>query len=167
MYSLFAEEKIVHRDLKPNNILIDENNRAFVADIGIAKQFENTAFAKNKALLTSRGGTKNWMAPEMLQFLLNPKSKIPAYLSKLDVFSLGMITLNAIDRDGYMKQKGKLNIDQKALENYLQEVEIQGLITDKEFLPILRSMLSFDIDSRISIEKLYHWMVIFFLEIIF
>ena len=161
MYSLFKEEKIVHRDLKPQNILINEFGRAFIADVGVAKQFEETFLAKRKATITTPEGSRSWMAPEMLQASLSSKIKIPAYLSKLDVFSLGLITLNAIDKDGYIKQKGKLNIDESVLEKYLQEIENKGLITDKEFMPILRSMLSFDIDSRISIEKLYHWMVIF------
>ena len=85
--------------------------------------------------------------------------EIQAKLSKLDVFSLGLITLNAIDRHGYMRKNEKLNLDQRVLEKYFQEIEKQGIITDKEFLPVLRNMLSFNTDSRISIEELYQWMV--------
>ena len=162
MYSLFKEEKIVHRDLKPQNILINEFGRAFIADVGVAKQFQETSLAKRKATITTPAGSTSWMAPEMLQASLSSKIKIPAYLSKLDVFSLGLITLNAIDRDGYTKQKGKLNIYESVLKKYLQEVEKKGVIKDKEFLPILKKMLSFDFDSRIHIEKLYHWMVTYF-----
>ena len=80
------------------------------------------------------------------------------------MFSLGLITLSAIDKDGFSKQKGLLNKDEKVLKKYLQELEDKGIITKKEFLPILREMLSFDIDSRISIDKLYDWMVIIFLN---
>ena len=160
LYTLFKEEKIIHRDLKPQNILLNEYDRAFIADVGISKQFEETSLAKRKGNLTSWGGDKNWMAPEMLQFYATERN-MQSYLSKLDVFSLGLITLYAIDRDGYTKQNGKLNIDPKVLENYLQDVENKGIVTDKEFFPVLRSMLSFDIDSRISIDKLYHWMVRF------
>ena len=108
-------------------------------------------------------GTVKWMAPEMLQLYLTNK-EIPAFLSNLDVFSLGLITLNAIDKDGFTKQKGLLNKDEKVLEKYLQELEAKGVIKDKEFFPILKSMLSFNIDSRISIEKLYYWMVILFFQ---
>ena len=160
MYTLFKEEKIIHRDLKPQNILLNEYDRAFISDVGIAKQFEETLLANRRGNLTSWGGDKNWMAPEMLQFYATERN-MQSYLSKLDVFSLGLITLYAIDRDGYTKQNGKLNIDPKVLENYLQDVENKGIVTDKEFFPVLRSMLSFDIDSRISIDKLYHWMVRF------
>ncbi len=82
-------------------------------------------------------------------------------LSKLDVFSLGLITLIAIDRDGLMKKYGKLNLDEKILAIYLQEIEKQGVITDNEFLSVLKNMLSFKSDSRISFEELYRWMVNF------
>ena len=123
MYTLFKEEKIVHRDLKPQNILINEYGRAFIADVGVAKKFEATYLAKHRAMITSPGGSESWMAPEMLLASLSSATKIPAYLSKLDVFSLGLITLNAVDRDGFMKYKGKLNIDENVLEQYLQEVE--------------------------------------------
>ena len=162
MYTLFKEENIVHRNLKPQNILINENGRAFITDLGVARRFEATYLAKHKNVNTSPEGSESWMAPEMLLASLSSTSKIPANFSKLDVFSLGLITLNAIDRDGFMKYKGKLNIDNNVLEQYLQEVENKGVIKDKEFLPILKKMLSFDIDSRIHIEKLYHWMVTYF-----
>ena len=113
--------------------------------------------------MTSYGGTEKWMAPEMLQLFLTREEK-PAFLSKLDVFGLGLITLYAIDREGFTKQKGLLNKDEKVLEKYLQKLEAKGIIKDKEFFPILKSMLSFNIDSRISIEKLYYWMVILFFQ---
>ena len=164
MYTLFKEERLVHRDLKPQNILINEYGRAFIADVGVAKKFEATYIAQKKATINSFGGTKSWMAPEMLLAFFSSPCKIPAYLSKLDIFSLGLITLNAIDRDGFIKYKGKLNIDKSVLEQYLQEVEKKEVIKDKEFLPILRRMLSFEIDSRISIEKLYHWIVTYFIK---
>jgi serine/threonine protein kinase len=165
LYSLFKQETIVHRDLKPQNILIDEYGRAFIADVGVAKQFEETYHAKRKSTITSFGGTEKWMAPEMLLASLKSNNKIPAFLSKLDVFSLGLITLRAIDKDGFVKQNGDLNIKESVLQEYLKEIENLGLITDREFLPVLRSMLSFNIDSRISIEKLYHWMVTFYIII--
>lgn len=159
MYSLFFNEKIVHRDLKPQNILLNEYGRAFISDVGVAKQFETTFLAKRKQTITTIGGDTNWMAPEMLKAYLNQNMNIQSYSTKLDVFSLGLITLNAIDRDVYSKHIGKLNADPNLLEQYLKDVEKRGLITDKEFIPILRKMLSFDIDSRISVENLYHWMV--------
>ena len=160
MNALFSDEKIVHRDLKPENILLDEYGKAFVSDVGIAKQFTSTLLLKNKQKMSTIGGDENWMAPEMFKAINGLGQNIPIFHSKLDVFSLGLITLKAIDRDNYDNQAGTLNIDKNALENYLNDFEKRKIIKDEEFLPVLRKMLSFDIDSRISIEHLYQWMVI-------
>jgi serine/threonine protein kinase len=151
----------VHRDLKPQNILINEFGEAFVADVGVAKQFESTFMAKKKQQITTIGGDENWMAPEMLRAFKGAPQKVSvsAYHSKLDVFSLGLITLKAIDRDVFRIKAAKLNDNEKALEDYLNDVEKRGIITDPEFLSVLRKMLSFDIDSRISVQDLSHWMV--------
>jgi hypothetical protein len=74
----YLHPSIVHRDLKPQNILIDSNGAAKVADFGIAK------FKQSTYLQTTRGnGTPAYMAPESFG-----SDKIS---EKADVFSLGMI----------------------------------------------------------------------------
>ena len=73
--------------------------------------------------------------------------------------SLGLKTLYTIDRDAFVSQKGKLNIDKTVLENYSINLDDRGLLNDEEILIILRRMLSLEIESRISIDKLYEWMV--------
>ncbi len=53
---------LVHRDVKPSNILLDENDFAYLIDFGIARAIEETR-------LTSTGstiGTFHYMAPERL-----------------------------------------------------------------------------------------------------
>jgi serine/threonine protein kinase len=144
---------------------MNEYGRCFISDVGLAKDFCIPLLGKGKATTPSPEENRNWMAPEMLASL-SSDNKIPKNLCKLDVFSLGLITLYAIDRDGYMKQNEKLNIDKNLLEGFLQRVEEKGLIPDDEFLSVLRSMVCFDIESRISIENLYNWMVILFQSII-
>jgi mitogen-activated protein kinase kinase kinase 9 len=49
---------IVHRDLKSLNVLLDENRRVKLADFGWTKCLEN--------YMTSKIGTYQWMAPEVL-----------------------------------------------------------------------------------------------------
>ena len=74
----YLHPSIVHRDLKPQNILMDANGVAKVADFGIAK------FKQSTYLNTTRGnGTPAYMAPETFG-----SDKIS---EKADVFSLGMI----------------------------------------------------------------------------
>lgn len=52
---------IIHRDIKPGNIMVDENDRAFVTDFGIAKVL--TAETQ-LTIAGSRLGTPQYMSPE-------------------------------------------------------------------------------------------------------
>lgn len=61
---------IVHRDLKPSNILVDEQQRPRVLDLGLAKSLEPVPPRRSgESLRTQTGeilGTLAWMAPERL-----------------------------------------------------------------------------------------------------
>ena len=56
------EKNIIHRDIKPNNIFIDKNNSAKLADFGISKVLES----KTQEAVTGIG-TKEYLAPEVLE----------------------------------------------------------------------------------------------------
>ncbi|MCA9062564.1 MAG: protein kinase, partial [Planctomycetaceae bacterium] len=67
---------VVHRDIKPSNIILDDGNRAHVADFGLAQTLDNG--------LTRTGdvvGTLRYMAPERFRGWADPRS---------DVYSLGL-----------------------------------------------------------------------------
>lgn len=70
---------ILHRDLKPRNILVDEHDRAFVTDFGLARWREGTG------QMTQTGdwlGTPVYMSPEQIHD--------PAHVTAAsDVYSLG------------------------------------------------------------------------------
>jgi serine/threonine protein kinase/outer membrane protein assembly factor BamB len=71
---------IVHRDLKPQNILISEDLKVKLSDMGLGKRLD-----KNKSSFqTSIGGTLGWQAPE----ILNGYDRMTR---AIDVFSLGCI----------------------------------------------------------------------------
>lgn len=79
IYSMW-EERIVHRDLKPDNILITNDNRACVIDLGVARHIEMTP-------LTATGftwGTAGYMSPEQTQ-------AVKQLTCKSDIFALGVI----------------------------------------------------------------------------
>ena len=54
---------LVHRDVKPSNILIDENDFAYLIDFGIAHAAGETALTNTGATI----GTWSYMAPERFQ----------------------------------------------------------------------------------------------------
>ena len=72
------DKNIIHRDIKPNNIFIDKNNSAILADFGISKILER----KTEEALTCIG-TKVYVAPEML---LRKKHSF-----SFDIWSLGIL----------------------------------------------------------------------------
>ena len=109
------ENRIIHKDLKPDNILIKKikakNVTVKVADFGLAytlDEDENTT-----TLSLSFGGSRPYMAPEMLQAALSKDSNIPRTY-KVDVWSFGVVTYKVIKGEHPFKHiKDTLQFDAK------------------------------------------------------
>ncbi|KAL3715140.1 hypothetical protein ACJRO7_006952 [Eucalyptus globulus] len=75
--------KIVHMDIKPQNILLDENFNAKVADFGLSKLLDRD---QSQAMTTMRG-TPGYLALEWLSATIT---------EKVDVYSFGVVVLEII-----------------------------------------------------------------------
>ncbi|KAM7485550.1 hypothetical protein LguiA_001559 [Lonicera macranthoides] len=76
-----CETQIIHCDIKPQNVLIDNNYTAKIADFGLSKLLYNDLTRTN----THARGTVGYMAPEWL--------KNAPVTAKVDVYSYGVMLL--------------------------------------------------------------------------
>jgi len=75
---------IVHLDLKPSNILLDQDDRAFLADFGIAWQAASNSSAK-----ANLRGTPAYLSPEQAQ-------REETIDGRSDLYSLGIIAFEML-----------------------------------------------------------------------
>ncbi len=153
----------MNRDLKPENIFIklDEQKKpkAFLADGGSGRLFDilNDNERKKTKSLSSMF---DWMAPEQLRKSLNAADcTIQVENDKLDVFSVGLLALFCVDPEGFRKNKGLFNRDEKLVVSYLDGLKPK---ISTQYYYILRCMLSFSPITRPSIDDLlvdFHHMI--------
>ncbi|KAI0487937.1 hypothetical protein KFK09_027760 [Dendrobium nobile] len=78
-----CRQRIAHLDIKPQNILLDKNFNAKVADFGLAKLIDRD----QRELNTRMRGTIGYLAPEWLT---------SAITEKVDVFSFGIVVMEIV-----------------------------------------------------------------------
>ncbi|KAJ1692449.1 hypothetical protein LUZ63_009147 [Rhynchospora breviuscula] len=97
-----CRQRIVHLDIKPENILLDENFNAKVADFGLCKLIDRDKIK----VMTQMRGTPGYLAPEWLTAVIT---------EKVDVYSFGVVVMEILC--------GRRNLD------YSQTEENRHLIT--------------------------------------
>ena len=76
------QEGVIHRDLKPGNILLDENDNAYLSDFGIARVLDSSL--TGSAII----GTPAYMSPEQAN-----GSPLDA---RADIYSLGVVLFELV-----------------------------------------------------------------------
>ncbi|KAE8786166.1 G-type lectin S-receptor-like serine/threonine-protein kinase SD2-5 [Hordeum vulgare] len=94
---------IAHLDIKPQNILLDENFNAKVADFGLSKLIDRD----QSKVMTMMRGTPGYLAPEWLTSQIT---------EKVDVYSFGVVVMEVIC--------GRKNIDISLPEESVQLIKL-------------------------------------------
>ncbi|KAI6673176.1 hypothetical protein NL676_001082 [Syzygium grande] len=83
-----CRRKIVHLDIKPQNILLDKNFNAKVADFGLSKLIDRD---KSQVMTTMRG-MPGYLAPKWLS---------AAITEKVNVYSFGVVVLEIVAEENF------------------------------------------------------------------
>jgi serine/threonine protein kinase len=78
---------VIHRDIKPSNVMLDQHNRAKVADFGLASvlgQDNHLAFTSSHLAM----GTVDYIAPEALMPGMKPDHRVDLYATGVMLYNM-------------------------------------------------------------------------------
>ncbi|XP_032441195.1 bone morphogenetic protein receptor type-1A-like isoform X1 [Xiphophorus hellerii] len=131
IYGTQGKPAIAHRDLKSKNILVKKNGTCCIADLGLAVKF-NSDTSEVDVPLSSRVGTRRYMAPEVLDDSLN-KNHFQAYIMA-DMYSYGLVVWEMSRRcvtggmvEDYQLPYFNMVTSEPSYEDMLEVVCVKGL----------------------------------------
>jgi len=132
-----------HADVKPANIVISETGHATLIDLGLARRFREKALPIDRFL----GGTKNYIAPELLE-----NSAVIDSCS--DIYSLGIVMGEMLFGEQFLFCESKQN----EIPNFFRQLLIESNFIERNmlryFIPktesLLCSMLTISPENRLK-----------------
>jgi serine/threonine-protein kinase len=132
--------KIIHRDIKPSNIMMDDNNRALLMDMGISKN------VKEENSMTMAGeilGTPNYMSPEQA-------SSIEDIDFRSDIYSLGVTLFHLTTGKLPYNSDTAINILMQHINDPIPEPQDFNPNLSKNCAKLIKNMMIKDRDKRYS-----------------
>ncbi|CDP07729.1 unnamed protein product [Coffea canephora] len=131
-----CSQRIIHFDIKPQNILLDENFNAKVADFGLSKLIDKD----QSRVVTRMRGTPGYLAPEWLSSTVT---------EKVDVYSFGIVMLeilcgrknfdsSKIEEDRHLLSIFKRKAEEERLEDMVDRKSGDMLIHVGEAVEMMR-----------------------------
>jgi len=150
-------KKQVHCDIKANNILLDNNNNMFLADLGLNKFLGEDGSLSD---ISSLAGTEIYMAPEIWEYYGSLKNSVrdltqKGKMKKRELYSGDVWSLGITFLDFY--SGGFKGVDYKTTEidSELRDQLSARLkeVPDSYGKDILKGMLEIDVKKRLNFDQ--------------
>ncbi|MBI3723677.1 protein kinase, partial [bacterium] len=139
------ERGIVHRDLKPENVLFHADGRPLVADMGLAKHFDNPSAGRSVSL-SQEGqlrGTIGYIAPEQM-------NEAKSAGAPADVFSLGAILYECLAGRAAFEGESLLEVFGRVERGLVEPIDRARPGTPSWLAAIVRRCLAADPGQRFA-----------------
>lgn len=134
---------VIHRDLKPSNIMVLEDDRVKLLDLGIAKMVDASQAATQLTSIGMKVGSPYYMAPEQLV-------GAPGLDHRCDIYALGMLLCRLITGRDLYAGTTDYELHESKLAGLPFRIEREAPDTPETLVHLIYRMLEPDREERIE-----------------